>query len=82
MGFEVSDRNEKGMVFLRNATDHHSIGLMQVDGTKLPLRGKHLQMSHLAMVVADAETLFKAREFIIRSRGCKLSVRRPQGSRR
>jgi catechol 2,3-dioxygenase-like lactoylglutathione lyase family enzyme len=72
MGFKVSDRNEKGMVFLRNATDHHSIGLMQVDGTKLPLRGKHLQMSHLAMEVADAETLFKARDFI-KQQGIKLT---------
>ncbi|MGH7347045.1 MAG: VOC family protein, partial [Candidatus Rokuibacteriota bacterium] len=27
MGFQVSDRNEIGMVFLRNASDHHTIAL-------------------------------------------------------
>ena len=64
MGFHVSDRNEKGMVFLRNATDHHSIGLMQISGKKRPAHGANLQMSHLAMEVADLETLFRARDFI------------------
>jgi catechol-2,3-dioxygenase len=28
MGFKVSDRNETGMVFFRNATDHHTIALV------------------------------------------------------
>ena len=27
MGFKVSDVNERGMVFLRNASDHHAIAL-------------------------------------------------------
>jgi len=27
MGFQVSDRNEIGMVFLRHASDHHTIAL-------------------------------------------------------
>lgn len=25
MGFEVSDRNERGMVFLRSGSDHHTL---------------------------------------------------------
>ena len=29
MGFKYSDKNENGMVFFRNATDHHTIALMQ-----------------------------------------------------
>ena len=28
MGFSVSDRNERGMVFLRNGSDHHTIALV------------------------------------------------------
>ena len=37
MGFQVSERNERGMVFLRNASDHHTIGLAQAqDKDELP----------------------------------------------
>ena len=78
MGFHVSDRNEKGMVFLRNATDHHSIGLMQISGKKRPEHGAHLQMSHLAMEVADLETLFRARDFI-KQQGVKLTYEGRKG---
>ncbi|HMH54249.1 MAG TPA: VOC family protein, partial [Candidatus Acidoferrum sp.] len=31
MGFQVSDRNERGMVFLRNASDHHTIALVPAE---------------------------------------------------
>lgn len=78
MGFKVSDRNEKGMVFLRNATDHHSIGLMQIDGAKRPDHGKALQVSHLAMEVADIDTLFRAREFL-KQQGVKLTYEGRKG---
>ncbi len=36
MGFHVSDRNERGMVFLRNASDHLSIGLAKAREIDLP----------------------------------------------
>ncbi len=29
MGFKFSDNNEHGMVFFRNATDHHTVALVQ-----------------------------------------------------
>ena len=31
MGFSISDRNERGMVFLRHGSDHHSIALAAAD---------------------------------------------------
>ena len=78
MGFRVSDRNERGMVFLRNATDHHAIGLMQITGAKRPDPGKALQVSHLAMEVADIDTLFRAREFL-KQHGVKLTYEGRKG---
>ncbi|HEY2989482.1 MAG TPA: VOC family protein, partial [Candidatus Binatia bacterium] len=40
MGFQFSDRNENGMQFYRNATDHHTIALIQAkDKNELPQRG-------------------------------------------
>ena len=39
MGFSISDRNERGMVFLRHGSDHHSIALAAADpGEGLPGR--------------------------------------------
>lgn len=64
LGFHISDRNEHGMVFLRNATDHHTIALVPSPDRKRPEGGAALQVSHLAMEVADVESLFKAREFL------------------
>ena len=31
MGFHITDRNDRGMVFLRNASDHHTMGLAPAD---------------------------------------------------
>jgi catechol 2,3-dioxygenase len=64
MGFHISDRNEKGMVFLRHGSDHHSIGLVQVAGLVRPKEGEHLRFGHLAMEVASVDILLKARDFL------------------
>jgi catechol 2,3-dioxygenase-like lactoylglutathione lyase family enzyme len=64
MGFHISDRNEKGMVFLRHGSDHHSIGLVQVAGLARPNEGEHLRVSHLAMEVASVDILLEARDFL------------------
>ena len=41
MGFQFSDRNEQGMVFFRNATDHHTIALLQAtEKNQLPKRSE------------------------------------------
>jgi catechol 2,3-dioxygenase-like lactoylglutathione lyase family enzyme len=64
LGFHESDRNEHGMVFLRCASDHHNIGLVELKGRQRPKEGEYLRVAHLAMEVADVDTLFRAREFL------------------
>src|ERR1700733_12695494 len=64
MGFHVSDKNEKGMVFLRHGSDHHSIGLVQIGDRTRPKPGESLRFNHLAMEIGDVESLFQAREFL------------------
>lgn len=68
MGFQVSDRNELGMVFLRSASDHHSIAL-QPSPWRERVTGDAagLQVCHFAMEVASLDSLFTAREFLKRS---------------
>ncbi len=84
MGFKVSDTNERGMVFLRCQTDHHSIGLAQKDSdATLPGKDdpKALGSQHFAMEVASVDELFRAREFV-KSRGLEIVAegRRGPGS--
>jgi catechol 2,3-dioxygenase-like lactoylglutathione lyase family enzyme len=78
MGFHISDRNEKGMVFLRYGSDHHAIGLVELAGRTRSPEGASLQMSHLAMEVADIETLFRCREYL-KERGIKLTFEGRKG---
>lgn len=64
MGFHVTDRNERGMVFFRNATDHHTIALAPADKEgQVVQRGQH-GFDHIAFEVATVSELFKVREFI------------------
>ncbi len=64
MGFKFSDRNENGMVFFRNATDHHTIALMEAkEKTDLPKRDE-LGFDHMAFEVATVSELFKIRDFL------------------
>jgi catechol 2,3-dioxygenase-like lactoylglutathione lyase family enzyme len=84
MGFKESDRNERGMVFLRCQTDHHTIGLAPKDpDAKLPSQDdpKTLGTQHFAMEVASVDELFRAREFV-KSRGLQIVAegRRGPGS--
>ena len=79
MGFRISDRNEKGMVFLRHGTDHHSIGLVATADLARPKPGESLRFNHLAMEVADVETLFKAREFL-KQQGVKVTYEGRKGA--
>ena len=67
MGFKVSDRNEQGMVFLRNAADHHTIALVpaQPDAVLANTNDKgHLGLHHFAMEVGSVDELFRIREFL------------------
>ena len=76
LGFHVSDRNERGMVFLHNATDHHAIALVPSKDKQRAEGG--LRVDHLAMEVDGVESLFKAREFL-REHGIPISYEGRRG---
>jgi catechol 2,3-dioxygenase len=64
MGFKVSDKNERGMVFLRNAGDHHTIALAPA-AAKADLSQKGLLgFDHCALEVGSVSELFKIRDFL------------------
>lgn len=77
MGFHVSDRNERGMVFLRNASDHHTIALAQAREKELPKAG-HVGFSHCALEVESVAQLFKIREFL-RAKGVSIKYEGRKG---
>src|SRR5688572_5172713 len=60
MGFKISDRNEKGMVFLHHGGDHHTIALAQAEGG-LDHRPKKRQLGfdHCALEVGSVAELFQ-----------------------
>ena len=71
MGFQVSDRNEHGMVFLRHGSDHHTIALVPAKSQRdLPKEGQP-GFHHCALEVASVSELFKIREFL-RAKGVKI----------
>ena len=87
LGFKESDRNDLGMVFLRNGTDHHSFGLVPgpKGGAPIAPKDKYLTFHHMALEVPSVEDLFKAREFLTqhgikfvfegrRGAGCNVSL--------
>ncbi|MCH7912486.1 MAG: VOC family protein [Deltaproteobacteria bacterium] len=64
MGFKVSDRNERGMVFLRNGSDHHTIALAPAEGNnEVPKKGL-VGFDHCALEVGSVSELFKIRDFL------------------
>jgi len=68
MGFNVSDRNEIGMVFLRNASDHHTIALAPAKApSEVPWEGEP-GFHHCALEVETVSELFRIRDFL-RSQG-------------
>jgi catechol 2,3-dioxygenase-like lactoylglutathione lyase family enzyme len=71
MGFRVSDRNEQGMVFFRNATDHHTIALAPANKDGEGPQHGNPGFHHIAFEVATVSELFKIRDFI-RSNGLKI----------
>ena len=61
LGFPVSDRNEKGMVFLRFGADHHSFVLAPAD--EKPSGPTVLQQ--IALEVGDLEELKRIRRYLV-----------------
>jgi catechol 2,3-dioxygenase-like lactoylglutathione lyase family enzyme len=78
MGFTVSDTNERGMIFLRSAADHHSIALVPTEKKARPKPEAGLQFDHLAMEVDDVDVLFRARDFL-RARGIPIDFEGRRG---
>jgi catechol 2,3-dioxygenase-like lactoylglutathione lyase family enzyme len=66
MGFQETDRNDRGMVFFRCGADHHAIGLKPMRPGKTPRRDQKgsLQVEHLAFEVEDVEVLKKAKAYL------------------
>ncbi|HXG53082.1 MAG TPA: VOC family protein [candidate division Zixibacteria bacterium] len=68
MGFKISDRNERGMVFFRCGTDHHTIALAPAENRDhVPKKGA-VGFDHCALEVATVSELFRIRDFL-RSKG-------------
>jgi catechol 2,3-dioxygenase-like lactoylglutathione lyase family enzyme len=61
MNFRVSDRNARGMVFLRCNADHHGIGLTPGKSDRRASDGN--TVDHLALEVDSMEVLFRARDY-------------------
>ena len=66
MGFDLVERNKKGMVFFRYGADHHAIGLTPMQQGKRPERDLNsLQAEHLAFEVEDTNVLQEAKKYFI-----------------
>lgn len=64
MGFKVSDVNERGIVFLRCGSDHHTVALAQATvGGDLPKQGE-VGFNHAAFEVGSVAELFVIRDFL------------------
>lgn len=63
LGFKVSDHNEQGMVFLRNAADHHTVALAPAESAPLPPKSQ-VGFDHLAMEVGGVQELLQIRDFL------------------
>jgi catechol 2,3-dioxygenase len=64
MGFRISDRNERGMVFLRNASDHHTIALAPAsEAAEMPKKNQP-GLDHCALEVGSVSELFEIRDFL------------------
>jgi len=77
MGFKITDRNDKGMVFLRCQSDHHAIALVPSIYTDRSFVG--LKFHHLAMEVENIDALFEAREFL-KSQGYEFTFEGRRGA--
>lgn len=72
LGFKLSDRNARGMAFLRNQTDHHTIGFAPgPPGATVAPSGDYLTFHHVALEVDSIQDLFRAREFL-KGRGIEI----------
>ena len=66
LGFQVSDRNEQGMVFLRHASDHHTVALAPTrEQVPLPNKARgQVGFDHMALEVEKVSDLLQIRDFL------------------
>ncbi|MPZ13293.1 MAG: hypothetical protein GEU73_02500 [Chloroflexi bacterium] len=65
LGFKLSERNARGMAFLRNQTDHHTIAFAPGPlGATVAPSDTYLTFNHVALEVDSVDDLFTAREFL------------------
>ncbi len=65
LGFGISDTNEKGMVFLRFGTDHHSFVLARMDAGERSRAPGPTPIQQIALEVEDLETLKRIRKHLV-----------------
>jgi len=65
LGCEVSDTNDKGMVFLRFGADHHSLVLAPMPEAELAKGIGGTVGQQIALEVADVEALKKIRKYLL-----------------
>jgi catechol 2,3-dioxygenase len=65
LGFRVSDRNEKGMVFLRFGADHHSVALARMPAEEQEKKAGPTVIQQISFEVADVETLKRIRTYLL-----------------
>src|SRR5438105_3739730 len=65
LGFHISDRNEKGAVFLRFGADHHSFVLVRMSAEEQARGIGAKVLQQIAMEVADLETLKRVRAYLV-----------------
>ena len=63
LGFKVSDRNERGMVFLRHGSDHHTVALAPAEAGAQPPKAQ-VGFDHVALEVESARDLIAVRDFL------------------
>jgi catechol 2,3-dioxygenase-like lactoylglutathione lyase family enzyme len=72
LGFQVSDKNEFGMVFLRTNGDHHTIAVAPSKTKAAARDDKGLRVDHLALEVGSMDELIGARDFL-KSKGVNVT---------
>lgn len=71
LGLKISDKNERGMVFLRFGTDHHSFVLAQMSDDEKKKGQGGVVLQQIAMEVADLDALKKIHKYLL-AQGAKV----------
>src|SRR5579862_4426644 len=79
MGFKISDRNEHGMVFFYNDSDHHTVAIAPAkDKAPMDKGNGAIGFNHAAFAVGSMDELFKIRDFL-RKKGITITFEGRKG---